>query len=395
MTVLNRDQSINQRDVFAASGLAKTLLLVVAIRAVVFVAGALANYNTIPPRQPADFPPLLWTAWDGQHYVYILQNGYPADVSHPAFYKIAFFPGYPLAGRVLATVMPPHIALVAISNACSLIGFAFFYMWVLELAGRRTAVIGVLILATSASAVFFCAALTEGPFFMFVSVTLWLIQRKRLYAAAVVCALATFTRPTGAALAGTLGMHALLHGPGPTWTRRFVHSFLIGLIASAGGFAYWGFLTTRFHDPKVFTKAEDHWQTLDSARVERGKQTGEPERYSKQFFIDRLSKPQAWNYGIAAIVLILTLAGFVIPGPVPKVLFLLPLAIFIMTALPNHGLRVSSVVRYESASIPLFCAIGWWLSKLRRSGVVLVLLVLQMSLQVYYAVMFCRWIWVG
>ncbi len=66
-----------------------------------------------------------------------------------------------------------------------------------------------------------------------------------------------------------------------------------------------------------------------------------------------------------------------------------------MTSLPGRGLRISSVPRYESAAAPLFLLIAIWLFPRRRLVVLLGLLLIQFSIQIYYAALFPREIWVG
>jgi hypothetical protein len=76
-------------------------------------------------------------------------------------------------------------------------------------------------------------------------------------------------------------------------------------------------------------------------------------------------------------------------------MFLLPLVIFLMTSLPGGGLRISSVPRYESVAAPLFLLVALWLSPQRCTRALVALLLLQLAVQLYYAALFSREIWVG
>jgi hypothetical protein len=372
-----------------------TMAIVVAVRIAVFVAGVLSFAFVIPNPQPTHpIPHMLWVTWDAGAYWRLAIHGYATTTADDFSIFIAYFPLYPICARALSVIFSPQVALVLISNVCSLIGFAVMYSWIRNLASERVARISVLVFATSMSAVFLCAGMTEGMFFMLVAITLWLMQQNRLYTAAIVCALASATRPTGIALAGTLALQVLIVGRG-AWSPRLGRAILIGLIASAGALSYEAFLWHRYHDPLVYTHAQGTWEKLTSDMQTHARQQGEPPRYSKAFLINRLTKPQTWNYAVAMIMLIITLIGFFKPGPMPRVIFLFPLAIFILTAFPNHGLRMSSVIRYESAGLPIFVLVGYWLTQIRRQSLVPIFLAAQFALQIYYAVLFCSWTWVG
>jgi hypothetical protein len=66
-----------------------------------------------------------------------------------------------------------------------------------------------------------------------------------------------------------------------------------------------------------------------------------------------------------------------------------------MSYLPNSGLRASSILRYESAGIPLFVVTAIWLSAPRRKPLLLAVGGLSLIVQLYYAFLFSRGFWVG
>ena len=68
---------------------------------------------------------------------------------------------------------------------CSIVGFAFFYLWIRGFAGAKKAFLATLFMGTFPGSAFFSAGLTEGPFFLLVALTLWLLQRKMIYRAAI------------------------------------------------------------------------------------------------------------------------------------------------------------------------------------------------------------------
>jgi hypothetical protein len=379
-------------------GLPAVMCWVLAIRAVVFTMGVLsiqfAGGHAIS--NAASGHP--WIAWDGDHYLYILQNGYAPDMSPDSrFYDIAYFPLYPLLAKPLTWFMSTETAMVALSNSLSMVGFMFFYLWIRNFAGQKKAFLATLFMATFPGAVFFSAGLTEGPFFTFAAVSLWLLQLKRLYAAAVVSGLATMLRPTGVALAMAVWLSAVIElwpATLPLW-QRLGRLGVLGLISISGGLCYQIFLWERYRTPDVYFRAQEFWEEDDKKMVEAYATSGGAPRYSVPWFIDRAQTPQAWNRIIALIFVGVMVVGFFRPGPVPRVLFVLPLIIFLMTYLPNNGLRASSIIRYETAGLPVFALAAYYMARRPLRPLLVALVCLQFAVQMYYAVLFSRGVWVG
>ncbi|MGH7177914.1 MAG: hypothetical protein ACREJC_11075, partial [Tepidisphaeraceae bacterium] len=267
-------------------------------------------------------------------------------------------------------------------------------LWARTIAPQRTAMISVLLAATYPGAIFFCAALTEGPFFMFVAIGLWLLQRKQFWWAAAVSGIATALRPTGVALAMTVAAYAMYCASGP-WTARILRTAVISLVSVSGLLAYQSYIWNRYHRFDAYLVAQQDWERQDKEANAAERAGGGPERYSLEFFLDRIYKPQAWNRGIALVLTIVLVAGMIRPGPVPRVLFVLPLVILLLSAVPNNMLRASSIFRYESAGLPLFVVLAMWFSAAKRRHWLVGLLAVQLAVQVYYAFLFSRGIWVG
>jgi hypothetical protein len=132
-------------------------------------------------------------------------------------------------------------------------------------------------------------------------------------------------------------------------------------------------------------------EAADAAKVD----APAPKRYSPQFFINRLSHPSAWNRIMAlALFVVLILALFKESG-VSNVFLVLPFIIFMMSYLPNFGLRASSILRYESAGIPLFVVASVWLSNPKRRPILITIAALCLGVQIYYAFLFSRGYWIG
>jgi hypothetical protein len=188
--------------------------------------------------------------------------------------------------------------------------------------------------------------------------------------------------------------------------------------------AYEAFLWHRYQHIDAFRRSEDKWD-LDkdpinssknqellkgvdqkwtftgangesiSASASRAEAPPAPRRYSLQFFLDRMLKPSAWNRAIAFGLLALIGVAFIRPAGVPRILLLLPLAIWLMSFIPNWGLRCSSIYRYETAGIPLFVVIAVWLSAPSRRPLLISLGAIAFVVQLYYAFLFSRGFWIG
>jgi hypothetical protein len=382
------------------SSFAVAVLAVLAIRVCILCVGFFSARAAPVGAEPLFNHEHPWMAWDAAHYYIIAEHGYPLNRDNPydperrIFSQIAYFPLVPLIGRAMSLVMPLGVALVFFSNVCSIVGFIFMYAWAQRITTARAAGMSLLVTATFPGAVAFAAGMTEGPFFMLVALGLWLLQRRNFFAAAVVAGIASATRPTGVALSVTVAIYAWTCMGDLPLPRRLARFAALGAISISGLLAYEAFLWHRFGTPMAYFQSQQFWTHMDQARMQHEQSTGMT-RYSWEFFKDRLTRPQAWNRGLALVILIVTAMGFIRPMGIPRVVFLLPLVILLITSVPGHGLRVSSLPRYESGAVPLFLLPAIWLSGKRRAPILIGVLLFQLAIQLYYAFLFPREIWVG
>jgi hypothetical protein len=178
------------------------------------------------------------------------------------------------------------------------------------------------------------------------------------------------------------------------FARRTAIFVVIGLLSAMGGMLYQGFIWNRYKAFDAYFVAQKGWEIQDQQMVQQIQAEG-MQRYSLRFFLDRAGRPQAWNRLLALVLVVITVVGFFRPGPIPRLFFLVPLVIFLMTYLPNNGLRSSSIFRYETAGVPIFLLASIWLTQMQRRGVVFTILSIGLLMQCYYAVLFSRGSWVG
>ncbi len=391
-------------------GLGLALVAVISIRVIVIWIGFLSINLATTEAIDRDFAtgtPLV--AFDSVYYLQILNHGYWQN-DPPR--EVAFFPLYSLVGRALATVMPPAAALLVISNVCSVAGLGVFFCWARRMTNPEVAFISTLALSCYTGSVFLSCALTEGPFLLLVSVVLLLMSSRRFFWAAAVCAVAALLRPTTIAVTVMLIFAFVIS---ENWKSNFVRTMLkaalIGLIGYSGTLAYQTYLWTSTGDPQVYMKAQDTWQ--DEARAWREREAIEhralraayevgvipsppPERLSVAWIKERLFKPGIWNHAIASGLIGLALLGLIFsPGGLPRVLYVCPIIIALLAAIPHEGMRFGSIVRYELGAPMLFLLGGILLWRLRSRALAGAVLVTMLGTQCYYAWLFSRGVWVG
>jgi len=329
-----------------------------------------------------------------------MHNGYPpANPSPDAEVPVTacFFPLYPLVGgivyRAVGGAVPPMAVLLAISNVAAMIGFGFFYSWARDLTGsRRVAFWAVLVGATFPGAVFLSAALTEGPFLLVTAVALWALQRNRLVTAVVATACASALRPTGVAIVVTFAVWLWLKNSHLALGRRLVITALAGVLSASGLIAFQAYLWHRYDRPDAYLAAQKTWEGPEGTMRVR------PPLSDWRWYAERFTRPQVWNRGMALVLLVATLAGLFSRrwrGPVPWVTFLIPAIIFVIGWGPGLGLRSSSLIRFEVAALPCFLLISLWLLTPRFRAALYAVCAVGFIIQLYYAHLFSRGVWVG
>ena len=388
--------------------LLRVLPLVLAIRALVFAAGVvsvwLAHEGVIEPLYASGFP---LVAWDSLYYREILIDGYPPAPSP----LLAFFPAYPLAARLLTPALTPEVALLAVANACTLAGLAMAYVWGRAFVSPDVALAGTLLTAVYPPAAFLSAAYTDGPFLLLVAVTFFAMARQAWLGAALACGLATACRPTGLALAVVVWLGAAASH----WRQRFEFRTLLklaglGLLAVSGLIAYEIFMWIRYGDPLVYLGIQSYWNgpPLSRPPLPAGAGEGDPISWgpgairdalaSWPFIERRVTSLSVWNKGWTLLCLLVTGMGLVAPGPLPRLLFGVPLLIFLIAYVPQwgagvHQVRLLAIARYETAALPCFFLVAWWLrARPRATGALVVAL---LALQLLYAAAISRGWWAG
>ena len=158
----------------------------------------------------------------------------------------AFYPGYPLLGRLLSLVVGRlDLALVLVSNLALLAAAVCLYHLYAPRWGLPAAILGLGLLVAAPSGIFLALAFSEGAFLAATAGAFLAASRGRWVLAGLAGAAACLIRSNGALLALPL---LLLAVSARAWRRPV--PLLAGVaIFAAGALAYPAYLALVFHDP--------------------------------------------------------------------------------------------------------------------------------------------------
>jgi len=200
--------------------------------------------------------------WDGWWYEKITRDGYSVDSR--AQCSVAFFPAYPLAGRLLAgaTGLDAKWALLVVAHICLAASFVVLGEYARLRFGDAPARYVLLVLLSFGLlpiTFFFRMTYSEPLFFLCAALALYGMERRwSLGILAGVIGLASATRPVGVALLPPLALHI--------WARSTTRRSGLAALATFLPLAGWGlgaymvYQWNAFDDPFAFVKAQDHWR---------------------------------------------------------------------------------------------------------------------------------------
>lgn len=195
-----------------------TLGLISAFAHIALIWAVLSYVNHgMPPREFAEF----WKSADAYHYLCIARDWYIPEGDIDRVVQLVFLPGYPIAVRLVQTLVGNYILAGMLVSIASFAGaLCLIYRLVLldhdEAAALRT----VLILCVLPGAFFFFAPMSESFFLLLSAACLYSARKGKWLLAGVFGALASFTRSLGLMLFVPLFMEMvteLLHGRKKAW----------------------------------------------------------------------------------------------------------------------------------------------------------------------------------
>jgi hypothetical protein len=274
---------------WSAHPLALTVLAFLAIALVVwFVAywsvlhpPAVRPVGTPPPGS-ADIPTWFrgWAQWDGGWYQQISREGYSYQVGVAS--SVAYFPVYPLLIRLFSLAAPgapsPLVIGSLITLASGTASMALLWTWCRSRWSAARATTAVLLLAVFPYSIYLYGPVYADALFLAGALgSFVLLERNRILAATLVCAVTSGVRPAGFIIAAVLVLRLIEIRRGereshdPDWSQRpwllrwspqVLHPKDWVILGSAGGFlAYCFYLASRFRDPLAFasTQASPGW----------------------------------------------------------------------------------------------------------------------------------------
>lgn len=253
---------------------------------VVFAASAqmAASYGDLLGRRPwpdvsgsGSLTMKLLASWDGAWYLRIARDGY-SDVTGDG-QALAFFPGYPLAVRLVAraTGIGFPLAGLAVSLAAGALTAVLFWELSRRLGGRRFADRALTLFAFFPGSFVFSMTYSEPVMLAAALGCLLLLLDRRWVAAGLCGAVATATRPNAVVLVACCAWAAgaaIRTGAGGAGGdggkgRREWRAVAAPLLCATGVTAYHAWLWDRTGDPRAwFTVQENLWgERFDLART--------------------------------------------------------------------------------------------------------------------------------
>ena len=364
------------------------------------VVGALGHAH-LTQASPGGFPREpsgafnYWANWDGGWYTTIAREGYFNAAS------TSFFPLYPIA-IWLGTRLGGGTAIwgIAISVAALLPTLWFLYELTERLFERRAARAAVLAFALFPSAFFLNAVYTESLFLLTSVGCIWALRvRRNLVLGCIFAYFAMLTRNVGVFLIVPLAWHWFQRRRELGWSSTLLVGF-----STSGLLAYMYYLWRVRGDPLYFAVAQrETWgraftnpiDTLGKAWT-TGVNGAQYAFHPHVMFAGNNAGPAFKAADTFNLLLLFVLAILLVLaiGRLPLDLWLysaLVMAAPILTPSPFWAL--TSFSRYFLAAFPLFCIVGFELS--RRWIVRWVILAASATWGVYLTLLFVTWRWVA
>ncbi len=309
--------------------------------------------------------------WDGWWYRGISRHGYSSFSPHRQS-PVAFFPAYPLLMRFLSPTDDPMVTGVLLTLACGLGDAVLFHRWCRAKLGTEKARVCLLVFLLYPFAFFLMGAVYADALFLLAALGAFLaLEADRPLLAGLAAAVATATRPVGAALVVGLWVLALERrgffekrdGPNRPALRPKDAGLLL---APAGLLAYCLYLYLRFGRPLAF---------IEVAGAPGWGQRPGPQTWLK---LEWLKAMMASPYldGHHAHIVGNALAAAVALALVPWVFrrFGLGYGVFAIAAVLGAALSTRDFIgmgRYVLAAFPCFAAAGDFLYARRLTWLVL------------------------
>jgi len=203
--------------------------------------------------------------WDSGWYQEIVEHGYSFTPGEPS--SVAFWPAFPLAGRVLYGLIgiPSGTSLLLVAHLAGIIG-----LWAAYLAFReydaKSAFAAMLLLGLFPGNISLSIAYGESLFLLFFSLTILFALRRQHMAAALCAGILTACKPMG--IVGPLVFFlGVLADRGLDRRGRLLRLTAGAPLSVLGIVLFMAFLRHRFGSPWIFISGEAAWNAGGSVGI--------------------------------------------------------------------------------------------------------------------------------
>jgi hypothetical protein len=201
-------------------------------------------------------PVNVFTAWDGQWYLWIASHGYQAAaVRPPTAFDYAFFPLWPILIKIFGPgVLPSWISAVLLANGLFILAGIVVWRLLADVFGDATATRGTALFAFAPPAFVFSMVYTESLFILLAAASLLATRRLSRWAWPAAL-LAGFTRITAVAIAASAFVRAMR-------SRGRARSIALGsLVATVLALVTWSaFIMILTGDWRSWIQVGTNWQ---------------------------------------------------------------------------------------------------------------------------------------
>lgn len=235
--------------------------------ALLFFAVLASMLQTEPGEQPRTLMDIFasWNAWDGRHYLSLIEKGYKGYTENGQHLFLVFFPLYVWISRLVSYISgSPETAALAVSIVSYGLGCVYLYRLVYRMHGREAAQAAVLLISVFPFSFFFGSIMTEGLFFFTTAAALYYIGEHKYVRAGIFGALAAMTRMIGvvlvaAMLAEMLESCAIFSKDWRKSLKKLGPQMLTALIPAVGTLIYLLLNYVVDGNAFAFLKHQQHW----------------------------------------------------------------------------------------------------------------------------------------
>ncbi len=252
----------DDRWVLGSVALVKAAVLLTVFLAYELLPFNAANFraNFVDPLRQTVSLATAYSTWDGQHYLYLSENGY-----HAGEISAAFFPLYPLLIHLGGFLTGDNfLAGLIVSNLASLLALYLLFKLVREVHGQGAAENTLLLYLAFPTAFFLCLVYTESLFLLLAVSFFSLLFRGRWGWAAVLAAIIPLARPEGVLIALPTAVFYAIEGL-RMGRFRLGHALLV-LSPVLGVLAYLAFMQAATGNAFEMFNAMEHYVSAHSIR---------------------------------------------------------------------------------------------------------------------------------